>query len=322
MKKVMLILLSVFIILAPSCDFFTPSDDDGKIYLLAFGLEYNEKLNKLENTLLDMRGVTSAFEALAKNYGKDYEIVAYTDDDVGLGSTFSIERITTGGIDREVFSPMDVENVDDELLAALDASFSTTPMEGDIFILYYAGHGEDGTGAPVIYYEENDGKMNYKTLPLRKLIDYVQSHNSNTLMIMDSCYSGMAVEEDEIGDLLDPITAFGNLFSEITGKENAKFKDFVITAAHYNQLSYDSDPYIGKDGSDRHGAFTYQVLKYLGYDFESESGVYGNNNRTITVSGMYESALDGISSQMKLLMMPDARKTRYDLVLFSPNFKN
>lgn len=323
MKRLLTFLIP-FLLLFSSCDYFIahPDQERPKIYMFSIGLGYGTgpENNVLENTLSDSDAMAKEIEALAKSYELEYEILSFRDD-FNKGSSswqFTIERFSSSGTNEVLpFIPLERDDVSDEFISFLRSSLEGEVDGNDIMIFYFSGHGEDYSGGLYVYHYEDEDGYKYTAMPAHTVIDFIKSFPSSTLMILDSCYSGVYVEENDVANLNDGIEAILEAFANSTGKESGNFKDFAITAAH-NTVSYDNDPYQGTEGAGRHGAFTYQVLSYLGYDFEHEEGVITNGKRTICLSEMYRHVMDNISWQIRLGATPNVCHTRYDLVLFSP----
>lgn len=196
------------------------------------------------------------------------------------------------------------------MIASIEAA------DDDLFVFHYSGHGTS-SGSIVV----DDSSY----LGLDELVSVISEVGGKKLVLLDSCYSGAAVSDTALSDgetfsgsklvsssvLVSAGRSFQLLFS---GGDGTDLKDtWVFAASTDGQYSFDSWD-TGEDGQEDHGAFTYQVLKALGYDFTE--GIPGRSGETITLYGIYSTVMDNMPSDLRTVSTPQVTLSPIDLVLF------
>ncbi len=186
----------------------------------------------------------------------------------------------------------------------------------DLLIFHYSGHG-DTNGSLVM---PDGGKLTPDELlyALRKVPGF-------KCAFIDSCYSGRFVRDTGSLTSGERFTD-GKLVSEsfinamlpslkmlFTAGCPANDRMWILSAATSGQLSYDSWD-DGRDRQNEFGAFSYYLLKALGY--RMDEGTPGLGGNRITFYGLYDSIKNMMSDTLWRQATPQATLTPVDLILF------
>lgn len=291
MKRLFAIVLTLVLLLT-SCDIAQSARrEKADVHFLSLALKYEGGMklgekswaSELRGTLTDQRMLDEEFEHLALVSGTDYESILITNGDGGVNT---IDR--NGNI--EVIKPEDFVS---QFEAVLE-DFAESLGEDDILIFHYSGHGAEG-GDPVL--PSGDGLATL--YPLERLTGLFDRIGAKKFLILDSCYSGSIVPQDE----KDPRKDFAGLME----KYDLPDSDTWYSAA---SQSYEPSYTVEVDGLDI-GNHTLRILEALGYDFDAMRPAW-NGRRLVTVN----SILSSLSERGYQYQHPDGSLGTKDLVLF------
>ena len=172
-------------------------------------------------------------------------------------------------------------------------------------------------------------------IPYLYLDKYVFSEyrDSTIITLFDCCYSGYAIDNSDLGSIenfktnafdrvRDDKREVPSINSIFTNTYNATFGDspankniYHLTAAHATQVSFDKDMDSKRPNQDAYGAFTYQVLSYLDYDFDNNRA--GNHRKKVySINEMYAHVYNNISYDTKTYATPNVTRSRFDYAIF------
>ena len=248
--------------------------------------------SRLYKTVNDAQQVGRALSALAEKAGIEYQAVYLT-------------------------TSSDVTNT--KLVSELEALKELT-SENDITVIYYSGHGF-GVRTKLPYGSDTStcsylvprfsGKPNSSVLfPVSDFLALVEAIKGVKVVLGDFCYSGSLVQSNNFSvtfgeySQMDPVYLFAKYRDDVYGNPSL----FCLSAARYNELSYENTPL--------HGNFTCALLEALGWDEENQclKAAGAEKDNRITLSGLaeYVTAHDGESRQT-----PMVSGGSNDIVLFS-----
>lgn len=269
-------------------------------------------------------GSTVRFISVARDYSSSYitTLSNTTHDQAALSEElYYLSTGSASGYEETLFLEKDgvwtVNHVrsDWDTDSVLEALESVEADPGDLLIFHYSGHG-DSSGSLVI----DDSSY----LSLDDLLQAVRKTGGKKLLILDSCYSGNAVTSTALsnGETFSDsklvsssfLKAVAESFQLLFGGGFAELEDTWVFAAVTDEQEAQDVWDTGEAGQDCYGAFTYQVLKALGYDFEE--GIPGRSEETITLYGVYEAVMESISDDLKAVSTPQVTLSPIDLVLF------
>ena len=165
--------------------------------------------------------------------------------------------------------------------------------EKDLLILSYSGHGEKGNGS--LMTNASSTSPQWDSLSPEDLIYRLTSIGGKKLVILDSCYSGVYIPQSQISST--DVFSSGEKEDRWIGKSypNAikdaflskegnryPYKDIWIMAST-GKSQEASDSLDAEDGPYQlfYGAFTYYLLKALGYDTDRNMGVKRENSLSV-----------------------------------------
>ena len=292
---VLFVLLLCTLVLGSSCQLDILPKSDTTVHIIGVALDYYNVGANLNGTIRDVTEFITAYEYYLDRAGINYQ------------EKYFIQKGETPDMSHEEYPSAD--NVR-SYIRNLDVSSE------DLILFVYSGHGTYDTqkekAAIVLAATEEE------MLPLfyvDELFDLLDSKGCQALAVMDNCNSGGMAENWDKKDMLSG--AFESLF------EKTKYKGLhVITASSEDELSYE----FGSGNGETHGAFTYQLLNYMGwfhsdYVFKTISSC-GNE---ISVHGVMSAPrqnrmllkdfyLYAISGMDKTRQHPQINKTNSDLV--------
>ena len=271
MKRLLLILTLVCLLFTlTSCELFY-GETKRDIYLLSVGLSYdieddknsqqntspnqNEEnlLNPLAGTLPDQKGIREELKVLTEKDGSTFHEIALIEDNKTI--TFETNMSFT-------LPSSDEKEMKKNIVSAI-TYMSEKVKENDIFIFYYAGHGNKN-GALLFYVTKNkntnEGTRSISStikeewqFPPNQLISLISNNiKGNKLLILDSCYSGNFIE-DEVKE-----SSFASAYRDIMKSYEKRSKNlWIMAAAQKYQKSWEEN---------KHGLFTAALLNSLGYD--------------------------------------------------------
>ena len=293
MKK-LLILISVMLTLI-SC---RGEIQHGKVIFISVASDYSctEGLQSLDTPPADQKALSEEIEILATESGEYYEEYLFLEAD---------GKRTVNGIEKEWTS--------DDILNTI---IGLETLSYDLIIFHYSGHGEEGSGAFAPGPSQNARLYPEELIETLKLID------GKKCLFIDSCYSGNLIEDKGAltsGERFDDnelvsdsilnsiIPAIEKSFS--SNAENTEI--WTFTAATSEQLSYDSYT------DENYGAFTYYLLRALGYDTDNQEATIPGNGGDITFYDIVNEVKKSMPADLRRAASPQATLLPLDLVLFS-----
>ena len=290
MKRYLLVLLAVSLLFMTSCEFFTEEPTEGNVYYINVGLDYeNSAIGDLQGTLNDALELHEALKAVITRTQR-----------TGFGYS-----MIQSGTSAEV--PSDTEYPSHDKIQSRLAEVGVLANENDLTIFTFSGHGEATTGRLVLAY--SDGQ-NFRLAP-EELLTWMADIPGKKLVILDSCYSGMFV--DESGSSTNTIlnNSISNFFATYYAREPYKKSDLFVLTASAHADSYESS-FVSKSNH-IHGFFTYALLEALGWDHPHEVDI-------TTVETKYppaaENGLISVDSLFKYILKNQDINSRF--ILFSP----
>ncbi|MFA7591107.1 MAG: caspase family protein [Sphaerochaetaceae bacterium] len=243
-------LITLFIITFTSCELFIDPPIAPEYHLLVISLDYKNTstINHLEGTIRDAKEFAKAIDELTDQY----RATLYT----------HMLLQESSNADPLASDYPTIENIRTKL-----SEIKSLMKETDILIVYYAGHGVDGSGDLVV--NPTAFPNNSAIYPIDSFVADIKEIKGSKVLIMDSCYSGNSVTE--YPDIEDNIVQL---------RESYDPSLFVISASTKNQKSYELDSYTNHV----HGKFTYSLLEALGWNHNHTDEVKVDGEIT-TVAG-------------------------------------
>ena len=291
MKKILMILTLFSLLLIMSCELSMEDPKAGDVHYINVGIDYKNNgvtnIDVTDNLNGTVNDAKELFDALGAVIGKS-------------------KRKADGFLMvQEVNSPANFLAPDYPSLTNVKKYLEELEAtDKDLTIFTYSGHGIKETGHLVLAYTGSK----YETLDPATLLSWMDAIPGKKLVILDSCFSGMAVE----GSPSSTNTVLNNSISKFfeTYHSSGKYEKpdlYVLSAsAHTDSYEKDFDP-LG-DKPHYHGIFTYALLEGLGWNHANNSpdnagsppAATGGN---ITVDSLfkYVKKNQAIPSRMKLL---------------------
>lgn len=291
MKKILMILTLLSLLLIISCELSMEDPKAGDVHYINVGIDYKNNgvtnIDVTDNLNGTVNDAKELFDALGAVIGKSKR------------KADGFLMVQEGNSPAN-FSDPDYPSLTNvkKYLEELEAT------DKDLTIFTYSGHGIKETGHLVLAYTGSK----YETLDPATLLSWMDAIPGKKLVILDSCFSGMAVE----GSPSSTNTVLNNSISKFfeTYHSSGKYEKpdlYVLSAsAHTDSYEMDFDP-LG-DKPHYHGIFTYALLEGLGWNHANNSpdnagsppAATGGN---ITVDSLfkYVKKNQAIPSRMKLL---------------------
>ena len=290
-----ILLAMILSMLISSCTSDIPRSD---VFFISVAASYGSEgsLNYLKNPPGDQRALSEQLSYISSRKKIPYKEYLFLEDN---------GRMSISGDERpwgrkEILRLL--ENIESE--------------DDDLIIFHYSGHG-DSNGSMIM----PDGtRLNPddRLYRLRRadgmkcaFIDSCYSgrfvNGESTLVNGEIFYEGQLVSESFANALLPSLKLF------FTISEPTYWNTWVLSAATSKQLSYDS----WNDGLDRQsefGAFTYYLLKALGY--RMDTGTPALPDGRITFYTIYDTIKSTMSETLWKRATPQVTLTPVDLVLF------
>ena len=265
---------------------------------------YNGNGRKLENVVTDQAALIMQFQTMG-----DIHIRSYVAQD-GKRYTSStpfyvpvdknnneLDRNDHENFKSFMYKPKDGE-VESEwtIYDVMDYLGSLVLGENDLLVFSYSGHGEKKNGSLMTNASSSSSK--WDSLSPEDLLSHISTLGGKKLIILDSCYSGIYIpssplstsdvfsEEEKEDRWLGksyPKAMKDALFSK---KAKYPYSDiWILSSTGRGQEA--SDSLDGGDGPYQlsYGAFTYYLLKAMGYDTDRNEGV--QREERLTVYGIY-----------------------------------
>ena len=267
-----------------------------EIYLVTIAddfYDYNGNGRKLENVVTDQAALYMQIQTLG-----DIHVMSYISQN-GKRYTSSSpiyvpvdkNNVELDGNDSEDFNGFLYRPKEGEeesawtIYEVMDYIGTLVLGEDDLFILSYSGHGEKDNGA--LMTNASSSSPRWDSLSPEDLLARLETMGGKKLLILDSCYSGVYVpssplfssdvfstmeKEDRWIGKSYPNAIKDALFSR--EKEKYPYSDiWILSSTGRGQEA--SDSLEGGDGPFQlcYGAFTYYLLKAMGYDTDRNEAV-------------------------------------------------
>ncbi|MCQ2412292.1 MAG: caspase family protein [Sphaerochaetaceae bacterium] len=280
MKRILLFSLTVLVLLLSSCELsferHHPAPEVGTVRVVVYGNDYVfnpsvylgstyvGKANKLQGTVNDAVQIGYALTSLARKADRNVECTYL------LGSsdmTSQKDEILAFDSSAAVYLDASLQTMKETL-----SDISMTASPNDMTFVFYAGHGygqtttvpysEDVSAASFLVFTDVDPHQSV-LWSANDFLDAVNAIPGTKVILGDFCYSGALVKqgnvsagEDEFSDI-----TIRSLFREYRGKVCENPSTFCLTAARYNEKSYESSKDIY-----HHGYFTNAILRAIGWN--------------------------------------------------------
>ncbi len=276
------IILALILALFPSC---TPDSslETREIHVITVADDFYNHRKTLKNVINDQAALVGEF----LTFGDNVHIHAYTaQEGKRYYSTHpnytavnkegaEVDRSSTE-FDHFQYVPTSAESISgwtmDDVLAEIGALNTTS---GDLVIFTYSGHGDEKQGALLTNYR---GGNSWDSTNKEAVIEALNSINGYKVLFLDSCYSGSFITDGTItttdtfttdedrynGE--DYIEAFKKSSLEKTADSSPDM--WIMSASGRNQESLDYLTDRDSIFQEHFGAFTYYILKALGYDMD------------------------------------------------------
>ena len=293
---------------------------------------YNGNGRKLENVVTDQAALIMQFQTMG-----DIHIRSYVAQD-GKRYTSStpfyvpvdknnneLDRNDHENFKSFMYKPKDGE-VESEwtIYDVMDYLGSLVLGENDLLVFSYSDHGEKKNGSLMTNASSSSSK--WDSLSPEDLLSHISTLGGKKLIILDSCYSGIYIpssplstsdvfsEEEKEDRWLGksyPKAMKDALFSK---KAKYPYSDiWILSSTGRGQEA--SDSLDGGDGPYQlsYGAFTYYLLKAMGYDTDRNEGV--QREERLTVYGIYSYVRKHFPDYETQIQTPRVSNGGLDLVL-------
>ena len=293
---------------------------------------YNGNGRKLENVVTDQAALIMQFQTMG-----DIHIRSYVAQD-GKRYTSStpfyvpvdknnneLDRNDHENFKSFMYKPKDGETESGwTIYDVMDYLGSLVLGENDLLVFSYSGHGEKKNGSLMTNASSSSSK--WDSLSPEDLLSHISTLGGKKLIILDSCYSGIYIpssplstsdvfsEEEKEDRWLGksyPKAMKDALFSK---KAKYPYSDiWILSSTGRGQEA--SDSLDGGDGPYQlsYGAFTYYLLKAMGYDTDRNEGV--QREERLTVYGIYSYVRKHFPDYETQIQTPRVSNGGLDLVL-------
>ncbi len=290
MKRILLLLTLLSLLFITSCELFMDEPAKGDVYYINVGIDYEnngDPDDDLNGTLNDAEELHETFKQLISDA-----------DRTGTGY-----KMIQQGASAE--NPLDFDYPSRAKIQSRLNTLKNTATEDDLTIFTYSGHGYEQTGILVLAYSGGT----HQTLDPATLLSWMAAIPGKKLVILDSCFSGMFVEESPSSTntvLHNSIAKFFETYhsSDTYGKPDL----FVLTASTHTD-SYEKN-FGTSTAPHNHGIFTYALLEALGWDHPHSTPLASVTIKAppaakgslITVDGLFKYVKNNqsINSRLKL----------------------
>ena len=291
--KTFLLILSLALLLFPSCSPDTTLSDRD-IYLISVADDfhnYKGGLNELETVVSDQAALISQIETFGNvhiyffvnQHGKRYMSVP-TDTNPDKTPLFkpvdsSCTELTSSSdtsFDHFEYVPSSTETVANWTMIQILDEFVRSLHTGtdDLIIFTYSGHG-DANGS---LQTNSDTSNNFDTTNREMIIEAFSSLSGNKIFFLDSCYSGNFIPDTTL-NTTDTFTTNEDRYEGEDYLEGIKNSSLVKAEDYQPSLWIMSSAGRKQEASDHadtgdsvfqkhYGAFTYFLLKALGYNMD------------------------------------------------------
>ncbi len=261
-RPLIIIIIILLLVTLLGCEILQSKPDKPKIYFLGVGLDYKNiknspqrpTLNHLNGTIADTKELASALYQRGKGMEVEVEI------------TLMLQEGDNPDVEADLY-PIK-ENIWDQIERIKD---KLTPS--DIFIFYFAGHGEanaSGQGGDLVVgiKENNVSISTAEVLAIDELYTQLKGIEATKLLILDSCYSG------------GHQVPYPQTPKEREGEELRYLaSQFYLLASAADEESWETTH------PDEHGFMTLQLLEALGWDHSGSSTIEDFENTPYIIDG-------------------------------------
>lgn len=277
--------------------------EEREIYIVTVAddfYNYNGNGRKLENVVTDQAALSMQFQTFG-----DIHIRSYISQD---GKRYTSSSPLYVPVDK---NKNELERNDDEnfksfmykpkigeeesgwrIYDVMEYLGSLVLGEDDILIFSYSGHGEKPSGA--LMTNASETSTVWDSISPEDLLERISTLGGKKLVILDSCYSGIYIpssplstsdvfsteeKEDRWVGISYPKAMKDAL---LTKRDKYPYSDiWILSSTGRGQEA--SDSLDGGDGPFQlsYGAFTYYLLKALGYDTDRNEAVEGDSSLTV-----------------------------------------
>ena len=277
-KVILLIILVALISTLISCDVFNIHEGQ-KVVILSIGLDYkNTTVSDLKGTINDAKEIGMALKSLYDDRGIECDLI------------YMLQEGSDSDLNSSLYPS--AENVLNQI-----KKIKLNP--DDLFIFYYAGHGETGSsgsmflacGKEVIASGSSTTTYSYTELSMRNLQNQLLTLPCRSIVILDSCYSGMMDTLNE----RNPNTWMDSVSSVFDNSWYDEGKISVLASAAARNMAEDKvEIWFDNTNSERHGDFTYLLLSNLGWNHSCAENIdYINSDGSKIVINGYSSGIKG-----------------------------
>ncbi len=315
MKRLLLYLTLLSLLFITSCELFIDEPTKGDVYYINVGIDYanSSDIETLSGTVNDAEELHTALGEVitkANGTGTGYRMIqegsGYVRDETYIINSTSISNYPSK------------TNIYDML-----TNLKAITKADDLIIFTYSGHGYEETGHLVL--AKPGPGISSDSLAPQELLSWMATIPGKKLVILDSCFSGMFVEESPSSTNTILNNSIAKFFETYHSSDKYGKPDLFVLTASVNTLSYEP-----KDVPHVHGFFTYALLEALGWEHSSETDPLlitityppAAKNGQITVDGLFKyiKANQAIRSRLSLFTAYQHPKTTggpLDLVLFN-----
>lgn len=278
-SRIFLLITAIMLIIAvTSCDVIT-NHEGQKVVILSIGLDYtNSTVSNLSGTINDAKEIGIALKSL------------YDDRGIECNLIYMLQEGSDADMNSDLY-PSANHIIDQISNLKLDSD--------DLFIFYYAGHGETGSGGSmflacgkeVIITDSSTTVYKYTELSMNTLQNMLMTLPCRSIVILDSCHSGMMDTLNEF----DPNSWFDSISSIFDNSWYNEGKISILASAAARNTADDKvEIWFDSEHSERHGDFTNLLLSNLGWNHSIYDQVeyVNSDNSTIIVNG-YSTGIKG-----------------------------
>lgn len=323
------LLLSLILLLFPSC---SPESTikERDIYLVTVADDFyssTSERNTLKTVVTDQAAIISQISTLSDNV----HIYAFTSQN---GKRYysthpKFEPVDQKGNKVDASSSLfdhfnyiaeSAESTEDWTMNTVLEKIGTIVSSSDDLIIFtYSGHGENGTGDFIT----NANHDPYITTNKQAVFDVFAELPGKKVFFLDSCYSGNFInsssfvtkdtfssdEDKYTGE--DTLTAVKTSSLEKTAMTQENF--WIMASAGKNQAASDSLSAGDSTVQSHYGAFTYYLLKALGYDMDTNEAK--KDTSSLTFYGIYSYIRSAFPSSELDIQTPRVSLKRLDIRL-------
>ncbi len=321
MKRMLILLTLLSLLLVTSCELFTEEPIKGDVYYINVALDYenNSNADNLKGTLNDAEELHLALGSViakSKRTGTGYRMIQKGSGFIGDDS-YTIKGTTISNYPSKA-------NID--LLLEKHAKQTN---ENDLTIFTYSGHGIKESGHLLL---AKTVGLPAETLSPDELLSWIDPIPGKKLIILDSCFSGMFVEESPSSTNTVLNNSIQEFFETYYSSEKFTKPDLFVLTASTHTDSYEMN-FGTKYSPHNHGVFTYTLLEALGWDHPHSADIstvtsqdpLAAKNERITVDGLFEYIKKNQIIPSRLKLFSDWTKFQHpmttggplDLVLFN-----